>query len=508
VSSFPKIALSEICAKITDGTHHSPANFAEGEFKYITAKNIKPWGLDLRDVTYVNKSTHRDIYARCDVKKNDILYIKDGATTGVAIINPLEEEFSLLSSVGVLRAGPAIKPKYLLYALQDPNTKAKMMAGVAGVAITRLTLKKIGDAEISIASLSTQDRIVEKLEELLSDLDAGVVELKAAQAKLVRYRQSLLKAAVEGALTAEWRQHNTPEETGAQLLQRILSERRARWEARQLAKFAEQDKAPPKDLQKKYPEPVKPDTADLPELPDGWAWTSVDALIDDGPQNGLYLPASRYGRGTPILRIDDYQIYWQRPRLDLNLVEADSSEVEQYSLRPDDVVINRVNSMTHLGKSLLISSLLDGVLFESNMMRLRMSPQLNASYVVYYLGSQTGRTRLTRDAKWAVNQASINQQDVRRTPIPLPSNEEQSEIVAILRAQLSALSNQSEAIVFSLKQSAAQRKNILRAAFSGQLVPQDPNDEPASALLARIRAGRAAEASTTLRRRKRADAGE
>ena len=385
-----------------------------------------------------------------------------------------------------------VEPKFLFNLVQTDEFIDSMCNVVQGALYPAVRPKDIASFAFTLPSSNQQTRIVEKLEELLSDLDAGVAELKAAQAKLVRYRQSLLKAAVEGALTAEWRQHNTPEETGAQLLQRILTERRVRWEAKQLTKFAEQSKAPPKDWQRKYPEPMQPDIADLPELPDGWIWTSVDALIDDGPQNGLYLPTSRYGRGTPILRIDDYQIYWQRPRLDLNLVEADSSEVEQYSLRPDDVVINRVNSMTHLGKSLLISSLLEGVLFESNMMRLHMSTQSNASYVVYYLGSQTGRTRLTRDAKWAVNQASINQQDVRRTPIPLPSNEEQSEIVATLRAQLSALSNQSEAIVFSLKQSAAQRKNILRAAFSGQLVPQDPNDEPASALLARIRAQREA----------------
>jgi len=155
---------------------------------------------------------------------------------------------------------------------------------------------------IPIAPLAEQTRIVEKLEELLSDLDAGVAELKAAQKKLVQYRQSLLKAAVEGALTAEWRkvrksvrpelvegrstfssssdhasiqrqdQDSGPadnEESGAELLQRMLIERRARWEAKQLAKFKEQGKAPPKDWQSKYPEPVKPVTSDLPELPEG-----------------------------------------------------------------------------------------------------------------------------------------------------------------------------------------------------------------------------------------------
>ncbi|MFY9810135.1 restriction endonuclease subunit S [Aquabacterium sp.] len=492
MSNFPRIRLGELCEKITDGTHHSPTNLPHGAFKYITAKNIKPWGLDLTDLTYVDEPTHREIYSRCDVRRGDILYIKDGATTGIAAINPLEEEFSLLSSVGVLRPGPAIRAKYLLYALQDPATKAKMMDGIAGVAITRLTLRKLNDAAVPVAPLMMQDRIVAKIEELFSDLDAGVAELKAAQKKLAQYRQSLLKSAEEGALTADWRAQNTPAETGAQLLERILQERRARWETEQLAKFESQGKAPPKDWQKKYPEPVQPNATELPELPQGWVWASLDALICDGPQNGLYLPASQYGTGTPILRINDYQIGWHRERSLLNLVNGDAETCESYALTQGDVVINRVNSMTHLGKSLLVTEALNGVLFESNMMRLKLAKDISGGFVANYLGSDVGRTRLICDAKWAVNQASINQQDVRRTPIPLPSTDEQRLIDEVLTEQLSAVEAQGEAIARALKQSTDQRQNILRAAFSGQLVPQDPNDEPASILLERIRAERAA----------------
>jgi type I restriction enzyme S subunit len=371
--------------------------------------------------------------------------------------------------------------------------------------------------------VAEQTRIVAKLEELLSDLDAGVAELKAAQKKLVQYRQSLLKAAVEGALTAEWREkqkavHPDSEpvesieglssahgstssprtdesETGAQLLQRILAERRARWEAKQLAKFKEQGKTPPKDWQKKYSEPVQPDTTDLPALPQGWVWASLDELIEDGPQNGLYLPASQYGRGTHILRIDDYQIGWHRVRTDLNLVDADEKTTEIYALNVADLVINRVNSMTHLGKSLCIGEELSGVLFESNMMRLHLTGSVDADYVAFYLGSDLGRERLTNDAKWAVNQASINQQDVRKTPIPVPPQAEQKQIAELFSNQHDAMERQTAAIGVALKQSTAQRQNILRAAFAGQLVPQDPSDEPASVLLERIRAERAAKSA-------------
>jgi type I restriction enzyme S subunit len=352
-----------------------------------------------------------------------------------------------------------------------------------------------------------QERIAQTLEELLSDLDAGVAELKTAQRKLAQYRQSLLKTAVEGVLTADWRaaraRSGEPQKTGADLLQRILTERRALWEAKQLAKYAEQGKPPPKGWQAKYPEPVSPDTTDLPQLPDGWAWASLDTLIEEGPQNGLYLPANRYGRGTPILRIDDFQIGWHRERNALNRLQADAPSTETYALKSGDIVINRVNSMTHLGKCLEVTAALDAVLFESNMMRLHLHKSVSASLVSFYLGSMAGRARLTKDAKWAVNQASINQQDVRRTPVPLPSSEEQAAVVEQLETYLGSAEAKLVAIELSLKQAAAQRKNILKAAFAGLLVPQDPNDEPASALLERIHAERAAMGQASTRKRGR-----
>ena len=395
-----------------------------------------------------------------------------------------------------------LNPGFLLALMQTHSFVDSLSAVVQGALYPAVRPRDISAYPFRFEAPAQQTRIVAKLEELLSDLDAAVSELKAAQRKLAQYRQSLLKAAVEGTLTAEWRAQHTPTETAAQLLERILTERRARWEARQIAKFAEQGKAPPTDWQMKYPEPVRPDTTDLQELPDGWVWASLDALISDGPQNGLYLPRNRYGSGTPILRIDDYQIGWHRDRAALNLVSADGSTCDTYALTAGDLVINRVNSMTHLGKSLLVSNLLDGVLFESNMMRSRLSAGMSGEFVALYLGCALGRARLTRNAKWAVNQASINQQDVRRTPVPIPPASEQGAIAITLADQLSATADQSAAIERSLKQSTAQRQNILRAAFAGQLVPQNPNDEPADALLARIRAERAVrEATKTPRNR-------
>ena len=149
---------------------------------------------------------------------------------------------------------------------------------VTGTTRLKLTSGAMRQIPLRVAPIAEQLRVVIRIEELLSDLESGVAELQAAQKKLGQYRQSLLKEAVEGTLTAEWRVQNLPQEAGAELLARILRERRARWEARRLEKFKAQGKEPPKEWQRQYPAAVEPSLAGLPVLPSTWTWASLDML--------------------------------------------------------------------------------------------------------------------------------------------------------------------------------------------------------------------------------------
>ncbi|MBR2207042.1 MAG: restriction endonuclease subunit S [Prevotella sp.] len=190
--------LKEVCSVITDGTHHSPTNLPTGKYKYITAKNIKPWGLDLSNITYVSEDVHREIVARCNPQKGDVLYIKDGATTGIAIINPLDEEISILSSVALIRPQKSILlSKYLCYALNSPSIYEQTRNQMDGAAITRVTLVKIKGFSIPLPSLSEQQRIVERLDAL----SAHVRELEENQKKIISecdaLKQALLRKVFE-----------------------------------------------------------------------------------------------------------------------------------------------------------------------------------------------------------------------------------------------------------------------------------------------------------------------
>ena len=140
--SWEEKKLEEVCSKITDGTHNSPTNSLSGEYMYVTAKNIKDTGIDLSNITYVTKEVHKEIYSRCDVIYGDVLYIKDGATAGIATINTLKEEFSMLSSVALIRTDLKLAKNefvkdYLNY------RKKEILKNISGSAITRLTLSKI-----------------------------------------------------------------------------------------------------------------------------------------------------------------------------------------------------------------------------------------------------------------------------------------------------------------------------------------------------------------------------
>lgn len=368
-------------------------------------------------------------------------------------------------------------------------------------AIPSLSRDDLYRVVVPVAPHSEQTRIVEKLEELLSDLDAGVAELKAAQKKLAQYRQSLLKAAVEGALTAEWRKHNRPDETGAQLLKRILRERRQHWEANQLAKFKKQGKTPPKGWQDKYPEPVQPDTTGLPALPKGWVWATLDQLTEVITSGSRGWADYYSATGATFIRSQNIN----KDRLDLSDIAfvspPQSSEGARTLVKKNDLLLTITGA--NVGKAAQVNIDLREAYVSQHVALLRLIDTALTEYIHSYLTAGTGGRGQLNKYAYGAGKPGLNLQQVGSVVVPISNRQEIVALMQAMTVQLSTLQAQEVAITHSLRQSAAQRKNLLKAAFSGQLVPQDPNDEPASILLERIRAERAGKATKRGRKAKR-----
>ena len=396
----------------------------------------------------------------------------------------------------VFKETQALVNGLLMHLLSSSDLVAYASANSAGVNLPRISAKRLAEYRFLLAPLPEQHRIVAKIESLFARLEEGVAALKRAEANLERYRASVLKAAVEGRLTEQWRSENAPEETGEELLGRILAERRKRWEAEQLARFEAKGRKPPKHWKKKYKEPVAPDTNSLPKLPEGWCWATVDELA----------PVIQYGHtasadpskqdGPRFLRITDIQrgrVQWP----DVPGCAASEAEREKYRLSEGDIVFARTGATT--GKSYLISEHPEAI-FASYLIRVGLSDPVHSRYVSVFFQSSTYWAQIER-GKRGIGQPNVNARVLAHIALPLPPLCEQVEIAERVEYAENAVQQATVRFVSScLTTASALRQSILKRAFEGRLIPQDPADEPASVLLDRIRAEREAERKRSTRR--------
>lgn len=180
-------------------------------------------------------------------------------------------------------------------------------------------------------------------------------------------------------------------------------------------------------------ESVPTKETEIGEIPEHWDVVELGEVIEEGPQNGIYKPKNLYGSGTMILRIDDYENEGSIVSRAENSVELSDGEVEKYGLNREDLLVNRVNSLSHIGKTAMVGNLIAPMVFESNMMRFRTNSNVAIpKYTFYFLTSLISREQMRSKAKRAVAQSSINQGDVRSMIFPLPPLVEQKHIAHIL----------------------------------------------------------------------------
>lgn len=419
--------LREVCELITDGTHHSPPNGQTGDFKYVTAKNIRRHGLDLTNITFVDRDTHKSIYKRCPVEKGDVLYIKDGATTGLAIVNPLDEEFSMLSSVALIRPVELLNADFLKCQLNSPELFVRMTGDMTGSAIRRLTLTTIGRQKIRIPPLTEQKRIVAKLDALSARSARARKDLERIDALVARYKQAVLSKAFSGELTRDWRQGT---------LDQVISE-------------------------------------------------SLVGLVRSKADQSV-------SGGTPYIRMNHFDLAGNWNSDNLTTVQLTSSELVLYQLRPNDLLFNTRNSFELVGKVALWDKTAGTHVFNNNILRLRFKSDVIPKFALLQMRSPPFRTYLESVKSATTSVCAIYQKSLMRAPFHFPSTYRQKEIVRRIESAFDKIDRLAGEAKRALALVGRLDEAVLAKAFRGELVPQDPNDEPASVLLERIRAERAA----------------
>ncbi|MCC2547431.1 restriction endonuclease subunit S [Hymenobacter sp. BT175] len=393
-----------------------------------------------------------------------------------------------------------VNSEYVYYYLKASKRLAESYA--SGTTFLELSGKNFSRLPFPLAPLTEQRRIVAKLEELFSRLDAGVATLRQTQAQLKRYRQSVLHAAVTGELTRAWRAaHPEPTESGAALLERIREERRARWEAVQLAKRGGQ--LPLNDAWKqKYEQPAAPDTSELPELPEGWAWTTFEEISDRVTVGFVGSMKNEYiEEGIPFLRSQN--VRENRYSSDgLKYVSQKFHDlISKSTLAPGDLAVVRsgsVGTTCVIPDTLPIANCSDLVIVKQ--------PRILPEFCAYYMNS-VAKGRVNAQ-KVGVALIHFNTQAMAIMPLPVPSLAEQAEIVAEAERRLSVLDNLELTLKAELTRAERLRQSIMHRAFTGRLVPQDATDEPAAELLARLQAETAAAPAKGKRGRKAKTADE
>lgn len=367
----------------------------------------------------------------------------------------------------VFRTTGQLIPEFLHWRLLCSDFVAYADQNSSGVNHPRVSFKEVSEYPIGVPPLSEQRRIVAKIEELFSNLDAGMADLQAAGQQLERYRLSVLQAAVEGRLTADWRRTHDPEPAD-QLHDRIRSEKKQLYDSGEIRKPKERP-APEED--------------EIPfSIPEGWSWIRITELMYNW-RSGLEKRNSEQGSELeyPYIKMGDITNDGRLTLDSITSVDAEPEDVEKYKLSRGDFLFNVRNSKKLVGKSCVFDVESDETyLFNNNILRVDFGEKVSTKYINYWFCSAAGRDMLEELKSSTTNVAAIYHKDFFTCLVPLPPLAEQKQIVNEVERLLSVADDAAATANREHTRAERLRQSILKQAFSGRLVPHEENATPPS----------------------------
>ena len=453
-----------ICASVRDGTHDTPKYVEEG-IPLITSKNLINGKLNYSKIQMISENDHKEISKRSGVDDGDILYAMIG-TIGNPVVVKKTSEFSI-KNVGLFKKNEDfIKPNYLKYWLDSPQFNNWLKPRLKGTTQKFAPLGLLRSLPVPIAPPEQQKRIVAKIEELFSHIDAGIDALKKAKKLLKQYRQSVLKAAVTGELTKEWREENKAKlEPASQLLERILKERRQKWEQQQLEQFKAKGKMPKDDKWKgKYKEPKS--AALLVDMvnPNEWELVSIDQVAE--VFLGKMLDKSKHTAGEKLPYLRNINVRWGN--VDVNDVsEMFFKEVElnRYNLISGDVLVCEGGEP---GRAAVWYDDIPNMKYQKALHRVRFYLPLSPEYLSLLLEYFASTGLLSRYFTGSTIK-HFTKESFISLPFPLPCLDEMKKIVGYVEEKITSIQRIESDIELQLLKVDKEKQSILASAFKGEL---------------------------------------
>ncbi|WP_437733706.1 restriction endonuclease subunit S [Sorangium sp. So ce1335] len=481
--------IADLKGGITKGQRRAPSQQLR-LVPYLRVANVQRGYLDLDEVKEIEASVEEIDELR--LMPGDVLFNEGGDRDKLGREWVWSGELPLcIHQNHVFRARVrfgVIHPRLLSWYANTCGQQCFLEHGKQTTNLASINMTKLGALPIPIPPLREQSRILQEVEKHLSGIDAGVGSLERVLANLKRYRAAVLKAACEGRLVpteAELaRKEGREYEPGDVLLRRILHQRRARWEAEQLAKMKVKGLVPRDDEWKtKYAEPKGPDASRLAELPEGWVWSTVEQLATK-VVDGVHKKPMYVAEGIPFVTVRNLTA---GPGIDFaRLQYVTRADHVEFSKRANpergDLLISKDGT---LGVVRRVDTELEFSIFVSVAL-VKPSVRELSSYLELALASPQVQAQMVPKGSGLVH---IHLEDLRQDCIPLPPLAEQQRIVDEVDRLLSVVTETEKAVRAQLARAQRLRQSVLKHAFEGKLVPQDPHDEPASVLLERIRGG-------------------
>lgn len=476
--------------------------FSETGIPHLRSNNVKGGKIVWRDLRYVSEETYAKYMTRGLSEKNDLLFTTEAPLGQVALVP--DQRFSLAQRMMILKPNrDVLLPKFLMYQIQSDFFQRLLRQTGTGTTVKGISSRNFKPLPLLVAPIAEQRRIVEKIDELFSDLDAGIDSMKLLLQQLQVYRQTVLKSAFEGRLTESWRiarQGSAP--SHKELLVEINSENEY-----QTTQSSTHNERSGKSENKKHSKTAKrmivacvaESSGDLlARLPESWCYVRVEAVSEFITKGTTPAKEKMFDRPGDVPFVKVYNLTTDGT-LDFSVNptfvshETHNSFLSRSKVLPGDVLMNIVGPP--LGKVSLVPNSFPEWNINQAIARYRPKKALSNKFLLYYLLSQVTVDRMSRRAKATAGQFNLTLEICRDVEVPIAGIDEQEQVVQEIESRFSICDKLEATIRENLKISESLRHSILQRAFTGRLVAQESADQRAEELVCLTKSRRCSESN-------------